>query len=298
MTLPPFGPIRLSDRTRYEAFFNRCPQKASDYSFVNLWGWRAVYGLSLAWDEELVWIRQQIPQPMLWAPIGDWDAIDWKRRELMHPHAAEHDVIRVPEKLADIWRRRFGEHIHVTESREHWDYVYAAQDLRELKGNKYHKKKNLLSQFLKSYDFTYEPMSEALVEEALSLQEDWCTWKSCEESESLSGENEVITEILRNWKALGNLMGGMVRVAGKPAAYTIAEAIDEATVVVHVEKGHPDYKGIYQAVNWLFVSHLPESILWINREQDLGDEGLRKAKLGYHPAGFVIKFSCRMLPTP
>lgn len=291
----PFHPFSLRDRTRYESLFNRCPQKASDYSFVNLWGWRTIYGLSLAWDEDLVWIRQEVPRPMLWAPIGDWEAVDWEKRVVIHPEFLEHATIRVPERLAAIWSRCFGERMQVTESREHWDYVYAAQDLRELKGNKYHKKKNLLSQFLKSYDFAYEPMGEALVEEALSLQEDWCTWKSCEESESLSGENEVITEILRNWNALGNLIGGMVRMEGKPAAYTIGEAVDPNTIVVHVEKGHPDYKGIYQAINWLFVSRLPESILWINREQDLGDEGLRKAKLSYHPTAFVKKFTCRMI---
>ncbi|MEW6260944.1 MAG: phosphatidylglycerol lysyltransferase domain-containing protein [Thermodesulfobacteriota bacterium] len=295
MSPQPFHPISLRDRSRYESFFNRCPQKASDYSFVNLWGWRTIYGLSLAWNDDLVWIRQEVPQPMQWAPIGDWETVDWEKRIAMHPEYFEQPTIRVPERLATIWSRCFGERIQVTESREHWDYVYAAQHLRELKGNKYHKKKNLLSQFLKSYDFVYEPMSEALVEEALSLQEDWCTWKSCEESESLSGENEVITEILRNWNALGNLIGGMVRMAGKPAAYTIGEVMDPATIVVHVEKGHPDYRGIYQAINWLFVSRLPESILWVNREQDLGDEGLRKAKLSYHPAAFVKKFNCRMI---
>lgn len=288
---PVFYPVSLADRGRYEALFQRCSQKASDYTFVNVWGWRKIYGLSLAWEDDLVWIRQEKPRPAIWAPVGDWEHIDWPARWAML-HDWGLPVIRVPEQLAVAWRQRSGDRMQMAESREHWDYVYAAQDLRELKGNKYHKKKNLLSQFLKSYDFKYMPMSEALVDEALSLQEDWCTWKSCDESESLTGENDVITEMLQNWKALGNLMGGMVRVAGKPAAYTIAEAIDASTVVVHIEKGHPDYKGIYQAINWLFVSRLPESILWINREQDLGDEGLRKAKLSYNPAGFVKKFTC------
>jgi hypothetical protein len=87
----------------------------------------------------------------------------------------------------------------------------------------------------------------------------------------------------------------MIRVGGKPVAYTLAEAIDAATVVVHVEKGHPDHKGVYQAIHSLFVSGLPESVLWINREQDLGDEGLRKAKLSYNPAGFIQKCCCMLL---
>lgn len=295
MPLQPFRPISLDDRLRYEAFFNRCPQKASDYSFVNLWGWRTIYGLSLAWDESLVWIRQETPQPMLWAPIGDWNAIDWANRDVLHPELLEHALIRVPERLVDIWSRHFGERMQVTESREHWDYVYAAQDLRELQGNKYHKKKNLLYQFINAYDFRFEPMIDTWVEEALEFQDAWCTWKSCEESLSLSGENAVITDILQNWNALGNLIGGVLRIDEEPVAYTIAEAIDADTVVVHVEKGQPKYKGIYQAVNWLFVSSLPKSILWINREQDLGDEGLRKAKRSYHPTHFVKKYTCRMM---
>ena len=74
------------------------------------------------------------------------------------------------------------------------------------------------------------------------------------------------------------------------AAYTVAEALTPDTLVIHFEKGDTQYKGIYQAINQMFLAHEADSYKWVNREQDLNDEGLRKAKLSYHPADFLRKY--------
>jgi hypothetical protein len=85
-------------------------------------------------------------------------------------------------------------------------------------------------------------------------------------------------------------MGGVLMVDDLIVAYTIAEKLDEDTVVVHYEKGCPDYKGVYQAINQMFLENLDGNFKWVNREQDLGEEGLRQAKLSYNPVGFLKKY--------
>jgi hypothetical protein len=284
-----FKPIGLDRQNEYLELLGKCPQVASDYSFLNLWGWAEDYGLSWAWEEDIVWIRQTRPETCLWAPIGAWNLINWQSR-----FAAQTDrrmkFIRVPEKLVEYWRKALGERIEIAEAREHWDYIYTVNDLIELKGNRYHKKKNLLRQFLKNYEYTYVPLGPDLIKQAMEMQEDWCTWRDCESSEVLSAENKAISRILRDWEHLDGTMGGAIIVDGKMAAYTVAEGLTPDTVVIHFEKGNTQYKGIYQAVNQMFLAHGADNFKLVNREQDLNDEGLRKAKLSYHPAHFLRKY--------
>lgn len=96
--------------------------------------------------------------------------------------------------------------------------------------------------------------------------------------------------MLQDWERLDGTMGGAVIVDGKLAAYTVADALTPDTLVIHFEKGNTQYKGIYQAINQMFLTHAANNFTWVNREQDLNDEGLRKAKLSYHPAHFLRKY--------
>jgi hypothetical protein len=285
-----FDPINLDKQKDYSALLEKCPQVASDYSFLNLWAWAEEYGLRWAWEDKLVWLKQTRPEAYLWAPIGAWDVIDWQStfaaqiRSLLK-------FIRVPEKLVECWRAALGDRIEIVEAREHWDYVYAVKDLIELKGNRYHKKKNLFNQFLKKYEYSYVPFGPDLIEQAMNMQEDWCTWRDCESSEVLSAENKAISKILMDWRHLNGTMGGAILVDGRMAAYTVADRLTQDTVVIHFEKGNTQYKGIYQAINQMFLAHEAANFELVNREQDLNDKGLRKAKLTYHPAQFLRKYS-------
>jgi hypothetical protein len=93
-----------------------------------------------------------------------------------------------------------------------------------------------------------------------------------------------------NWDKLVDLTGGAILVDNMIVAYTVAEKYSPDTVLIHYEKGCPDYKGVYQAINQMFLAHLTEAFKWVNREQDLGEEGLRKAKLSYNPVEFLRKY--------
>lgn len=284
-----FEPISLDKQNKYLKCFSQCSQKASDYSFVNLWGWAEVYGLYWAWSDQIVWIKQTIPNEVLWAPVTSWSEIDWNR------YFNEYFEIsttfqRIPEDLLTLWKKRIGNRIIVEEARYHWDYLYDVDELVQLKGNRFHKKKNLLNQFKKKYDSQFVPFDIEMIDMAAAMQEDWCTWRDCESSDALAAENQVISRVLDSWQELEGLTGGVIIVDQQMAAYTIAEPLSEDTVVIHFEKGNADFKGIYQAINQMFLEYSGKKHKTVNREQDLGDTGLRKAKLSYNPIDFLKKY--------
>lgn len=284
-----FETISLEKQADYLEHLAKCPQVASDYSFINLWAWCEEYGLRWAWDNDLVWIKQSFPEVFLWAPVGPWQDVDWKANIEINS-AGRLEFIRVPEQLANLWRESFAESIVVKEERGHWDYVYGREDLVNLAGNRYHKKKNLFNQFNKKYEYQYVPLGPDLVEHAMGMQADWCTWRDCESSDILSAENRAVFRTLRDWELLDHKLGGAIMVQDEMVAYTVAEAISDDTVVIHFEKGDTQYKGVYQAVNQMFLAHSGQPFSFVNREQDLNDEGLRKAKLSYHPVDFLRKY--------
>ena len=284
-----FESIDLNKQERYQELLALCPQVSSDYSFLNLWAWSEDYGLQWAWEDDLVWIKQTRPEPLFWAPVGAWNTVDWSNR--YDRHADQQTVfIRIPEVLVEYWRAALGGEAIAREERGHWDYQYDVAELIELKGNRYHKKKNLLNQFTKKYNFQYQPFGPELIEQAMGMQEDWCTWRDCESSDVLSAENKAIARVLADWRHFTGVLGGALMVNGDMVAYTVAEGLTRDSIVIHFEKGDTQYKGVYQAINQMFLAHSASQFTLVNREQDLNDEGLRKAKLSYHPINFLQKF--------
>jgi len=286
-----FTPLTLDGRDEYLARLARCPQKVSDYSFANLWGWCEEYGLEWRFGDSHVWLRQTRPDIRLWAPVGPWESVDWSKCPTLNGGGS---FIRVPERLAALWSQALPGRLEVDEAREHWDYVYSVQELTALSGNKFHKKKNLLNQFRKAYAFDYRPLTADCIEEVLQMQMEWSMWREAECDATLCAENRAIARVVKDWDRLPNLLGGAIRLDGRMIAYTVAEALDDSMLVIHFEKGHTAFKGVYQAINQMFLEHQGQRFTAVNREQDLGDEGLRKAKLSYNPVQFLEKRAVRI----
>ena len=283
-----FEPISLEKQHLYRERLGRTHWEASDYSFVNLWGWCMEYGLGWAWEDDLVWIRQTRPVDAYWAPVGNWEQVDWAAR--LHLHFPEKSaIIRVPEPLVQHWKTALKDRVAITATEDHWDYLYSVQDLIDLKGNRFHKKKNLLNQFLRNYDHAYRPLTPDIIQNALAMQEDWCVWRDCESDDTLASENRAISRVLAYWEDLADIFGGAVMVDGEMAAFTVAEQMNPETVLIHFEKGLTAFKGIYQAINQMFLANNSD-LQRVNREQDMGEEGLRKAKRSYNPVDFVRKY--------
>lgn len=285
-----FEPISLDRQQDYLRMLRETPQIGSDFGFVNIWGWGQAYGLTWAWEDGLVWLKQSSPYEAFWAPMGNWNNVDWEK-VFAEKLAPMRKFIRVPEMLANIWAQCGTFEAEEENIKHHWDYVYDAQKLRDLSGNNLHKKKNLVNQFDKNYDYQYIEPDGQWKQRVLNMQEKWCAWRECDGDHLLQRENEAIHRVLDAWDNLETAMGAALLVDGEIVAYTIGEALTDEMVIIRFEKGDVEYKGVYQAINRKFLQNTATSFTLVNREEDLGDAGLRKAKLSYHPEAMIKKYN-------
>ena len=308
-----FQPITLNLRDQYLEKMKECPVKSADYTFTNLFGWADTYGLSMAFTEHFAFIHQQYPYQCLWAPVGDWKNINRENlSELLHsvniPASQDNPLMasvsstkdrvcmhRVPDAFVEYIMANYDkEQVYIVEARGQWEYLYSRQELATLSGNRFHKKKNHVNGFYKSYNCEYYPLTtesdvKGSLEDVLDLQNEWCKWHDCQNSSSLYAENDVIFKVIGSWDKIGILFGGSFYIDDKMAAFAVGEKLDDKNCVVHFEKAHSDYRGIYQAINHAFVNNCTEGFEFINREQDMDEEGIRKAKLSYNPVNYLKK---------
>ena len=172
------------------------------------------------------------------------------------------------------------------------DYIYLRSELASLSGKAFHKKKNHFSKFVRTYpDYKYYEIGACNIYDAQKVADAWYYEHLQDEDASQLAEYKAIKEALDNFEELG-LIGGIIYVNDSPCAMTIASKINENTVDVHFEKAVGEYalNGGYAAINKLFSEKL-DGLTWLNREEDIGIEGLRKAKLSYRPKIMLKKYS-------
>ena len=169
------------------------------------------------------------------------------------------------------------------------DYVYESEKLATLSGKKLHAKRNHINKFKATFeDWSYETLTKDNIEECFQMALQWCNQNGCREDDEKNSEMCVTLNSLRLLEEL-ELVGGILRVNGEVIAFTIGEPISEDTFVVHIEKAFADIQGAYPMINQQFVEHECMQYKYINREEDTGAEGLRKAKLSYRPAFLIEK---------
>jgi len=182
--------------------------------------------------------------------------------------------------------------VSVDEDRDNFDYLYFRDDMSQLSGKKFHKKRNLVSQFLHTYTYEQRPLTRGTVPHALEVLERWRHDKFALQAGE-EGDYSAAREALELFDSL-TLRGYVYFADGKPAGYCLGESIAKGKMfAVHFEKAIDEYKGIYQFMNQAFATTLPRFFIFINREQDLGNTGLRQAKMTYRPSGFVKKYTGR-----
>ncbi|MBE6823284.1 MAG: DUF2156 domain-containing protein [Ruminococcaceae bacterium] len=170
------------------------------------------------------------------------------------------------------------------------DYIYRTEDLINLSGRKYHGKRNHLAQFNRAYDWNYEDITQDNLEDCRTVARQWCEANGgCEQWDSQM-EGCALRKALDHFDEL-ELAGGLIRIEGKPVAFTIGEEINPKTYLLHFEKALDGYNGLYVAINHEFAARHLAGYEYVNREEDMGIEGLRKAKLSYHPAILLEKYA-------
>ncbi|MBF0377170.1 MAG: DUF2156 domain-containing protein [Desulfamplus sp.] len=179
----------------------------------------------------------------------------------------------------------------VVEDRDNFDYIYKREHLAELPGRNYHKKRNLIKAFVNNHNYEGRPLLEEYLPDALKVLEKWREYRV--ENGNEDGDYSAAKEALEKGEQL-QLCGAIYYVEDTPVAYSLGEELAcGKSFVIHFEKAVNGYKGLWQFVNQAFASIITEHYETINREQDLGDEGLRHAKLSYHPTSFVKKYKVK-----
>lgn len=279
---PEWGPLDLSMRPLLHPRLVMIPEGISEFTFADLYLFRHTYSyrITMLPGGTFAISGHKAGKRFFMLPCGlpEWDVLE----DLFRTH----DFLKnLSESHCREFRTRLEKKGYVVEEdRDNFDYLYRREDLADLSGRKYHKKRNMIKAFINNYTYEEVPITKARIEDALAVLEAWKEEKGEEGDYEAAREALILCHTLR-------LKGYLYYVDGRPAAYTLGEPVARGRMfAVHFEKALSGYKGIYQFINHAFAVTLPKHYRYINREQDLGLPGLRQAKMSYHPCGFVRKY--------
>lgn len=276
-----FRPIELADRARAEECLSRSGFMGCEYTFGNNYIWAEAHGVEVCFYGDLYFCKTT---DRFLFPAGGGSTrraveliLDWCGENGAEP------VITADAPHASEIAELFG--AHAEPQRDLYDYVYRAQALAELSGKRYHSKRNHIARFCEN-DWSFEPITPQNLDECAALNDLWRR-EYAADAEMLA-ELHAVERALESFGALG-FVGGLLRVDGKPCAFSFGEGAG-SMFVVHAEKALRDVQGAYAAINRELVRSLGGRYEYINREDDAGAENLRKAKLSYHPEFLVEKY--------
>lgn len=293
---PIFAPIELAHADEVREVLDAMERPISEFSFANLYLFRAAhdYRLSRLGGLLLITARGYDGGRYAFPPWGVGDVEEGARKLAAHL-AAEGSTPRIyPVPGAMVERFFSSPSWEATRDRDGADYVYSAEKLARLEGGIYHKKKNRLNKYLREVgdSYSYSPLDDSNVGECVALAKGWCEERCDISRPSTFLETEAAVEALIMRRELG-LSGGVILARGRVEAYCLGEELNPETFVVHFEKGIPGLDGPAQAINRDFCRFLAGRYKYVNREQDLGDPGLRQAKESYNPEFLAEKFVVR-----
>ena len=296
--MPELKPVELQDRDLVSSYLRRYPPEISEHTFTNLHVWRQSHPVSLLeHGGSLLLVAEGADGVVLLGPpVGPLPVRD--AVEVLHRAAGGRPVLaleRLPESVAG----HLDGHFVVEEDRANFDYVYRQRDLAELAGRDLHAKRNLVQRCLSANTCAYERITPALLGEVADMHRRWCEERDCDCDRDLGlcAEYQAIQELLIHYEWLG-VIGGTVRVNGAIQAFAIGEPLNDHTAVVHFEKAMSSVQGLYQVINQWFCRDELAAFEYVNREQDLGIPGIRKAKKSYHPHHMVKKYVVRVSGAP
>lgn len=282
-----FRRTELEDRDMMHAYFRKYPTRSCERTFANALLWSRHYPVQFAEIENTLVFRSTSHGEAYTYPAGKAEDVkrtldfligDTKKRHV--PFVLYHITPEQFEQIDAWYPGRF----ELELNRDIADYIYESEKLATLAGKKLHAKRNHINKFKATHEnWSYETMSEDNLEECFQMALKWRNENGCEEDEEKNAEMCVTLNSLRLFKKL-ELTGGILRVNGEIVAFTIGEELSEDTFVVHIEKAFANIQGAYPMINQQFVEHECMKYKYINREEDTGAEGLRKAKLSYRPA--------------
>ena len=241
-----------------------------DYAFINdVLVYRGVYG------DNAVYSPVELPEDVKgFVAILEKDAVGLSKRIVLN---------NLSEDMVGRMKDVYGEAFEYGFLREDSDYIYKVSELINLSGTRFHSKKNLYNKFIKNYDYLYEEIGSNNIEECRRMKDSWVKKRDND------AESDILDRVFDNYDMF-DFKGALIRVDGKVEAFTIGEELNDEVFVTHFEKANHEIGGIYQAINQMFAANTISGYNYVNREDDMGIEGLRKAKLSYNPDILLHKY--------
>lgn len=289
-----FKKIELSDKEIFDKYYEKYPQNSAYLSFVSLFTWQAQVNFRFAGTDGDIVIK--------------YDSYKDKKEYCILPETNEEVTKKVIDSLlkegnvllsnltknqVDIIKKIYPDKFSFNHSRDNDNYIYNALEMASLPGKKFHSKKNFVNRFKKEYSYTYEKIDENIKNECIELLDLWCEKKDCADG-AVKAEICACKLALKNMDKL-SLTGRALKVQGKTVAFTLCEKFNPDMAIIHFEKADTDYKGAFQTVFYELSKNELTDFKYINREEDMGDEGLRKAKLSYKPCLMLEMYGASLL---
>ena len=268
-----------------------------EYSFTSNFLWREVYKLHVARYGDYVIVMSDPDDPSFIFPLGAGPLLPVLQALMAYTKARgiplnfntllEEDKARL-EAL-------FPGQFEVKEIRNAFDYIYETQRLANLPGKKLSSKRNNINKFMmENRDWSFEAITRDNIDDARAMSLEWCKRAGCTDNPSLFEESCAVEQAFLHFFDLG-LEGGLLRIAGKAVAFSMGDALNEDVYLTHIEKAFDEIPGVYQMINQQFVQRFAMDYKFVNREDDTGDEGLRRAKMSYDPVYLVAKYTARQI---
>ncbi len=276
-----FWTATLADQDWIRQALRFSGRDSAEFTFGNIFMWSPSYHVSVGKVDGMLVIRSQHSYTI---PAGDGDAGPVLQKML--DEAEEPLQLHGLDEVQKEWlEQTFPGVFTIRDNRNNANYIYEVKDLAELPGKKYHGKRNHCSYFEKTYQWSYEAVTKENLSEAKSFVDQWM-----KDSPERTEEECIALELaFQNFFELG-FTGGVLRVDGKIVAFTAGEPINDQVFCTHIEKADSAYRGAYPMINREFARHALSSYKYVNREEDMGIPGLRKAKESYHPVSLYASY--------
>ena len=291
----PLQKITRADRTWMQPLYDKSAFRAEEYSFTFNYMWRDLLSYKVMEMDGFLVQKSDNERPCYLYPPGAGnikpviEAMIADAKECGHGFLI-YTALAEQCKLLEVL---FPDMFDFWPTVNYDDYIYDAKSLITLTGKKYHAKRNHINRFKAMYpDWSYEVITPANMPEVIAMSNEWCK-RNCAASKSLQNECRALGSAMDDYFSLG-MDGGLIRVGGEVVAFSMGDRLTHDTYLVHVEKAYADIQGSYAIINQQFAEHNASDYLYIDREDDSGDEGLRKAKLSYYPVMMTEKYAARL----
>lgn len=291
-----FKDIEIDCKNILDKYFDLVDYEACEYCFTTLYMWKDLYNTKYYVEDDFAIVAGEYENKgFIILPLAKKEnmnkAFDFIIKNFEKQHKQIH-LKAINKEVVEYLQSVYGDRFEYIEERNNFDYIYDGESLRTLAGRKNQKKRNHLNSFVKEYGdrVEYKKLEEADFDECINLLKEWS--KDKEESIELDSEFKAIKRIFKNYEKLKDTLNiSGIYIDSKLEAFSIGEMLNDNMAVIHVEKANADIRGLYPYINQQFLLNEFSDVEFVNREEDLGIEALRKAKLSYHPVKFAEKYT-------